>query len=338
MKTRSPGKLILSGEHAVVYGKPALAVAIDRFFDSTIEPSQETFEVSVFGHSQKFSLGDAKDTHKEIANKYRLYLNQKIPIENILQSSDRKNTTAAINLIKTIVANSGINKPVKIALQSNIPIGCGLGSSAALITNLLYALQSYNKQSIDDDQLCKTAIELENYQHGKSSGLDITTSYSGGGILYQRGNFTRCQLPNVSTLHLIDTGTPESSTGACVEYVAKHFANKRIWGDFQNNTLELYQALHTQNQDNIKFCIQKNHELLCKIQVVPKTVQSFIQSLASASIAAKTCGAGSIAGNNAGIVLAITDDTKTLKKICNAHNYNILSVNYYDRGTHNDES
>ncbi len=94
LRIRVPGKIILSGEHAVVYGFPALVMAVDRQLTVAVEYGPKAIDPEYF--------------HKLLAD---------FPQHSVLDILNHLNA-----------ADSGL----KMSVESNIPIGCGMGSSAAL--------------------------------------------------------------------------------------------------------------------------------------------------------------------------------------------------------------
>ena len=146
----APAKVILSGEHAVVYGKPALVSAINL---------RLKFIVTNFVRSSK----DGKDD-KEIffiSKEVKNYLiNQKINF---------------------------IDKPFNFKIESEIPIGRGLGSSSALsVASSAAFLEFYTGRQFEKELINDLAFQIEKHFHQNPSGVDNTAACFGGLILYQK--------------------------------------------------------------------------------------------------------------------------------------------------------
>ena len=78
--------------------------------------------------------------------------------------------------------------------------------------------------------------------------------------------------------------------------------------------------------------IRENHQLLVEIGVVPTKAQNFIVDIEQLNAAAKTSGAGSVAGDNAGVVLVISDEIEVIKNICARYNYELIPIQIETRG------
>jgi len=211
----------------------------------------------------------------------------------------------------------------KIQLHSNIPIGCGMGSSAATVLSTLRAIGHYFRVDFRPEWYQAYSLEAENLQHGHASGVDTYISLHGGCARFQEGRAEKIPLPRMP-MHLVNTGTPITSTGECVTHVRERFSQSRIWEDFETITRAMEIALAQNNIEEIQRLIRENHRLLSEIGVVPEKVQGFVADVEKWGAAAKICGAGACGGDNAGIVLVCSE--KAPKEVCERYGYDIISV------------
>lgn len=225
-----------------------------------------------------------------------------------------------------------VNEGLNIKLQSDIPIGCGMGSSAAALISLITALIAYFKLEIESEKLLQLAKEVENFQHGYSSGLDLIMSLYGGCVYVQNGQHYPRVVPPLS-FYLVNTGVPSCSTGECVAAATPYFKTSTIGNDFASITTALDKALQA-GQTNIAELIHENHSLLVKIGVVPNRVQAFINTVQKIGGVAKVCGAGAIVGDAAGIVLVCIEDESALQALCQIYQYSLLEVSMEERGVY----
>lgn len=330
MKAIAPGKLILSGEHAVVYGRPALAMAIDRFAESTITatPSDEiSFDLLDLKQNERFTLRALRDMKGRIARNYDLFLNGQLSIRDVMHKPIELFEFAFITLLDGLhLKAEGLN----IQTHSNIPIGCGLGSSAASALSLLRGVGHFFRVEFRPDWYLKYSLEVERLQHGHPSGVDSYISLHGGCALFQQGSATPVPLPR-DTMYLVNTGTPAATTGECVVQVRRQFEHDIIWNDFEAVTRRLADAIRANHLDGVRACIRENHRLLIRIGVVPPRVQQFIDEIELTGGAAKICGAGSVMGDAAGIVLVSADIPP--RELCKRHGYTLIPVRGDPLGT-----
>ena len=138
------GKVILLGEHAVVYGRHALALPIPDAVSAQVSRSDAGVNISIpeWGVSQRV---DADDT---------------------------SGIAAALNLIlrELDVAGPGYD----IHLRSDLPRAMGLGSSAALAVAIVRAFDAELELGLDDSRVNAIAFECEKLAHGTPSGIDNT--------------------------------------------------------------------------------------------------------------------------------------------------------------------
>lgn len=343
IKVRAPGKLILSGEHAVVYGKPALAMAVDKYVNATVshdEASQVLFDLTDLAHRSRLSFDALRHLKNKIKGKYLNFIRGDFSIREVLQKPFELAQFALSIFAESL--HHPIPPGVKFAVQSDLPIGCGMGSSAATILSVIYAAAHYLQLPISSEKLYELALEAENMQHGHSSGLDLRIAIQGG-CIYQAAKdvkiattSTRIEERPIPTfaMSLVNTGTPLSTTGQCIEHVANYFKSASLAEEFAAVTDAMDEALKAHSRINMYAAVKENHRLLTQIGVVPLRVQHFIADVEAAGGVAKTCGAGAVSGQNAGAVLVMLEDQKLLQPICHRYGYNEIPIAATTRGVH----
>ena len=309
LKVRSPAKLILSGEHSVIYGQPALAMAVDYYTETIVNRHKRPiikFKFLDLEYAKEHTLQALNKLRVKLYEDYCAFLSGNCSIREVLKKPFELLQYTVGHLIEKL--NLQLPLGLEIQVNSNIPIGCGMGSSAAAIMSILHAVAYLFKLDIGPKKILTIGQDAENLQHGISSGLDIQLAAFGGSIKFQKNKKTKArEIPQVP-LYVVNTGTPISSTGVCVATVAKHFkTNKNLAFEFGAVTNYLDQALAENNFNGIREAILENHRLLKRIGVVPNKVADFIDAIEREGGAAKTCGAGSIRGNNAGVVMILAD-------------------------------
>jgi mevalonate kinase len=315
---RAPAKLILSGEHSALYGQPALAMAVDRLTETTLVWQPEQYSIAFYllnlNYTAQLTLQKLRDLKQRVQNKYNKFLDGECNIREVLSRSFELLQYAFIHIIDRL--NITLPKGVIVETRSNIPISCGMGSSAATIMSVVYAITSFFELNTELDSYLQFARDAENLQHGHSSGLDLQISMYGGCARFENDKITPRTIPELP-MYIINTGKPFTTTGQCVMNAKQHFAqSKSLALDFAAVTNALDKALQENNLALVQECIRANHCLLTKIGVVPEKVQRFISELEHFGAAGKICGAGATKGQNAGIVLAVTgtDITAIVKK------------------------
>ncbi|MBP0047723.1 mevalonate kinase [Marinobacterium sp. AK62] len=295
----APGKIILSGEHAVVYGAPALALAVDRHMRIHYRPDQlprlswHTRErTHVLGLDKLAGLRRRLDSH------FERYLRGELPITRILQKPAEL-AFYAVDMAR-VLSGLDIRPQGSLRIDSDIPIGAGMGSSAALIAALLKLFGHFD----DLDELIRQVRYCERLQHGRGSLIDAAAVCSGGLVRVEADQVTRLRLPEHGLgagFYWLFTGTPASSTGACVDQVRRNFADSAIWDEFGEVTRALESALLS-GQSLVEL-IRQNHRLLTRIGVVPAPLQRLTEQVEQAGGAAKVCGAGAVSGDQGGLML-----------------------------------
>ena len=258
-----PGKIILAGEHAVVYGRPALVAAIDKRITVKI---------------------DSEKTSQKISGLVRF---------------------AVAACMKYLTRS---RQDFNIAINSELPVGCGLGSSAALVTALVWALLPQASLK-DKNQLVK---KIEDYQHGKSSGVDQTIVREGGFLRFQKGVFQPIKL-SIKQVILINSGRPKESTGDMVKMVAE--------GNYQKEFKQIGELVNHWKPE----LIEANELLLEKIGIVGVKAKTMIRKIVISGGMAKVCGAGGIKAGS-GMLLAVHPEKNKLLQLIKLNNWQYLKV------------
>lgn len=332
LTARAPAKLIISGEHSVLYGQPALAMAINRYTTTTTTWCDAThihFNLLNLAFAKSYTVEALKTLTAQLQQNYADFLHGKLNIREVLKRPFELLQCAVTNLFER--SNIQLSKGIEIAVDSTIPLGCGMGSSAAAIISTLYALNNFLGLHWQRADYLSFAQEIENLQHGKSSGLDLHLAIYGGYVKYQHGQSELRTAPTMP-LQIINTGTPLSSTGECVTTAAKQFTtNPGLATEFGNVTDAIDNALLTNDLAKFKTAIQQNHQLLIALGVVPDKIVNFVADIEAHGGAAKICGAGAINGDNAGVMLLATEHDLT--HIVHKHGYDLQTIQVDSYGT-----
>jgi mevalonate kinase len=172
----APGKLILFGEHAVVWGWPALAGAVDR----------RTF------------------------------------VDLVPGGAGRARIEADLLDARLLEAVARFVPPgLTIRIRSELPVGRGMGSSAALSVALVRALAAWRQQVPSFEDLAGQSLDVDRIFHGTPSGVDTTVSLCGGLVRFRKGPPVEIRpvvCPAPLPVVVLDSGSP-GDTAAMVARV-----------------------------------------------------------------------------------------------------------------------
>ena len=217
-----------------------------------------------------------------------------------------------------------------LKLRSSIPVGCGMGSSAATVLSEIRAMGHYLRVDFKPEWYYEFSMEAEKLQHGKPSGVDSYISLYGGCARFEQGAATSIALPRMK-MFMVQTGVPVSTTGECVMEVERRFRDSAIWSEFEAVTNAFEDAIHHNNLQKMHWLVRENNRLLVEIGVVPERVQQFIAEIEAWGGSAKVCGAGSVSGDKGGVVLVISEEPPAA--ICSKYGYAVSPVRGDPLGT-----
>ena len=305
MQGIAPGKIILSGEHSVVYGAPAIATAIQLYSHIQYAPVKGSELIAEFIGIKVHSnhpIAKLSPLVSFLDRQFQKFIDGSIKVENILNSP--------VQLVLYVLASQLPAKSLSAHFNgdSELPIGAGMGSSASMIAAAVLLVEAINKKTSSSEQRYQLVKHCERLQHGKGSLIDAATVILGGVVQVQRQSVKQLALRLNRHWYWLFTGTPQSSTGECVSYVAQqHSSDTRLWDEFAEVTTQMTQQLT--NNANPSEAIVANQALLEYIGVVSEPVKVIIEQLKARGAVAKIAGAGSYIGDACGLLLVYAPDT-----------------------------
>ncbi len=326
----APGKLILMGEHAVVYGRPALVAAIDlrlRVRLSHGEPNSVALSLPALNHSQHLSWGDIRayaTAARERWSEYNLHPGP-AGFQEMRGEDPAHVVKAALGEAVGLLGEPG--EGLRLRVDSDLPVGSGFGSSAATAVAVLAGVFSWLQAPLDLGQVERLALEVERRQHGHPSGVDGATILRGG-VLWARKQpaggleteAVRIRSPLLARLRVYDTGMPPEATGAVVAAVRGRREEdpdriEAVLDRIEAATVAFRDLLEREDEDRDRalHLIRDAQACLEALGVVPKEVCSAVRQIEGAGGAAKVSGAGSLAGSGAGSLLVYHPDPGRLR-------------------------
>jgi mevalonate kinase len=297
----APAKVILFGEHFVVYGEPAVALAIDkRAYVSAQLKKDERIHIASAGLGVAGTFKGERFQPEKGGSKARSHLE---PVRNAVQQ-----------VLGRTERKAGVN----VKIDSDIPVSAGLGSSAAVATSTVAAVSSLLEIGLSRDQIFRMAFEAERLVHGTPSGIDPAVSTYGGTLQFQRGKDFVSLNVQANIPLVVGNTTLERSTGelvAQVRYVREQYQSiiDPIINTGGKISLAAVEALKKGDIRTLGGLMNINHALLCAVGVSHETLEHLIYAARkSGALGAKLTG-----GGGGGCMIALAEGNK-LKKIAKA--------------------
>ncbi len=289
----APGKVILLGEHAAVYGNPVLVATVDLRTYITVEA----------GNDKKFKL-----TNKNLGIK-----NFSFRYGDFKKLKKNKNFLLTIQAIERIEDYLGEKSGLNIKINSDIPYASGLGSSASIASAMVLAISKELRYNLKKNEIANLAWDIENVIHRKSSGVDPFAVTYGGVIMYRKGNAKRLKIRKCPEITIGNTNIA-SDTGAVVSDVMEL---KNNFPCFFEEYLKIMRIIVNQgekflragNLEKFGAIMNINHGLLSAIGVSSPELENLVWAARKKSAGAKLCGAG-----RGGIMVALGDVGREIKK------------------------
>ena len=271
----APGKVILFGEHAVVYGRPAIAVPVLQVRAKAI--------VSVDPRS---APGLVKLQAPDIG------------LETTLSDLPENHPLAAV-LLKAASAMKLSHIPAcNIKITSNIPIAGGMGSGAAVSVAILRAFSASLGHPLRDEQVLEISYEVEVIHHGTPSGIDNTVITYAKPVYFVKGKrIETLRVMQPFSLVVGDTGI-QSPTSSVVSDVRKAWESasaqyERLFDAVGAIAAAARKSIETGPIDVLGSLMDENQALLQKMGVSSPALDKLIEAArSSGALGAKLSGAG----------------------------------------------
>lgn len=265
---KSHGKMIMMGEHAVVYGYPAIALPLVSI--PVIIRIKESEKKTL---SSNYFVGEIADLPESLSGvKYLIdILDQEMNQQNINYS---------------------------IFIDSGLPIERGLGSSAAIGAALTRAFFDFFKQPLNDEKLLEHINKSETVTHGKASGLDAQTVISDYPIKFSQGSsFQHFSFESDGFIVIGDSGV-KGKTKQTVKDVRELFDKDNVvvgkeLADLGACTENAIVAIKSNNLHKLGNIFSKANGILTKLNLsIPKVDQLIEAANKAGALGSKITGGG----------------------------------------------
>ncbi|MBE7474259.1 MAG: mevalonate kinase [Anaerolineae bacterium] len=275
IEATAPGKIILFGEHAVVYGRPAIAVPVaDLQAKATLSPADPGtgFRIIAPDLGRDYSLAQAGPDD---------------PLAVIVQATLRRLGQADL-------------PEATLHISSTIPLGRGLGSGAAISTAITRAIAQFFNQPLAPTEISALVFEVEKLYHGTPSGIDNTVVAFAQPVYFIKGRpIQRMRVSQPLTLVVGDTGVVAPTHTVVGDLRRRWQAEpERYEGYFDEVGAIVNQARAAIEQGNlgqmaIGELMNENQELLETLGVSSPALDRLIEAAREAgALGAKLSGAG----------------------------------------------
>ena len=299
------GKIILLGEHSVVYGRHAVAVPAPVNIRTKVQDTEDEILLMIPSWGVEYRLDKNPEKRQSFEKPAGLILDQ-----------------------------MGLSKQgMKIEVFSDIPRGMGLGGSAAIAVSIIKALNNHFKLALNQDEINQMALESEKIAHGNPSGIDNTMATYGHPLIFRNGDNPLIEPLNINETFsiLIGFSSTEGLTAKTVGIVRDLWKKnpgvyEKIFDEIDSLALQSIQAIQNNDFELLGQLMNINHGLLNTLQVsTPELERLIMIARESGALGAKLTG-----GGGGGAVIALCRDIDITKSAIESEGYETLVVEIHN--------
>ncbi|MBK8619635.1 MAG: mevalonate kinase [Anaerolineales bacterium] len=285
MNASASGKVILFGEHAVVYGRPALAVPV----------TQVHADVDVLDSPRPGVWVNAPG----------IQLNAEL---NALPA-DHPIGQAILKLFQ----HCGILQlpNLEINIESTIPVASGLGSGAAVSVALIRALSSFISCPLSNDEINTLVYEIEKIHHGTPSGIDNTVITYAMPVYFMKGRpIETFKAGKPFTVVIGNTGVPAPTKESVADLRRLWLKDTTTYEDFFNEIAQIAliarRSIESGKPELLGDLMDHNHSLLQEMTISSPELDTLVNAArAAGALGAKLSGSG-----RGGNMIALVEQAK----------------------------
>ena len=290
----APGKIILFGEHAVVYGEPAIAVPVfgiqaKTIVSANINGAPGDIQIEAPDISLSTTFTDLETGH---------------PIR------------AAILAALGPDRDPAFMPACHIRVTSSIPAASGLGSGAAVSAAIIRGLSAFLGTRHTDEEISELTFTVEKIHHGTPSGIDNTVIAYQQPIYYQKGKpFQFLEIPVPFSILIADSGIPGHTKDA-VQRVRENRKNSPetyevIFESIGQITTAARELIVAGKPQDIGYLMNQNHQLLQKLGVSLPELDHLVEAARNAGASGAKLSGGGLGGN---IIVLVDGDPDPIRK------------------------
>lgn len=307
-KTSAPGKVILFGEHAVVYDRLGIAGAIDQRAVAEVTPHDKKtiiLDLPAFSLKEEVTIPDIIAFSEKVQELKETGKFDQLKLLSKMPTSPIKATIGKLRPTKGFV----------IRLNCQLPKGTGSGS--AIFSSTAAAVLLNEGKRLDTKKIIEASYEGDVVAHGGlPSGIDNNTVTHGRYLQFKKSKgpsplSINAELPLV----IVDSGMP-ANTGEMILKVRKQLEStpyeiERYMDQINLISLEAISALEEGNIQHIGKLINRNHYYLQKLGVSTPLLDQLVHfAIENGALGAKLTGAG-----GGGSIIALSKDPEKLAEL-----------------------